>query len=176
MSHKRTPSDAELEMLANQFRPTWRDGDEVRAWCRKHHDEVLDMVHGDWSWTAMASALTRAGITYRTGRPWSPKGLRKEFARAAVPLKWHAKRRLTPPSDAPSPALPVASAPVLGSAPLAVPERMAQPSVPPPPASPMPQAARFKTASGAPQPPRRPPLTPEEIAARRRLNIPLIDQ
>jgi hypothetical protein len=42
-----------------------------RPWLRKHQATIRTLVHDDWSWAAIAQALTRAGITWRTGRAWS---------------------------------------------------------------------------------------------------------
>jgi hypothetical protein len=93
MSLKRTLSDEEIDALAEQFRPLWRQGDIVRPWLRKHRDILLDLVHGGWSWASVGQALTKAGITYRTGKPWTAKWLRSEFSRAQIPLKGYRKRQ-----------------------------------------------------------------------------------
>ena len=84
---KRQPSEAELDTLAERFRTLWREGDVLRPWLRKHHAMIRALVRDDWSWAAVAVALTRAGITWRTGRAWSAEGLRREIVRANIPLK-----------------------------------------------------------------------------------------
>jgi hypothetical protein len=87
MPLKRTPSDDEIKTLAEQFQKLWRPGDVIRPWLRKHNDMVLELVHDDWSWAAIADALTLAGITYRTGRPWTAEWIRRDFQRSVLPLK-----------------------------------------------------------------------------------------
>jgi hypothetical protein len=55
------------------------------------------LVYDDWSWTAVAQALTRGGITWRTARAWSAEGLRREIVRASIrstPADKHGLNRL----------------------------------------------------------------------------------
>src|SRR5271168_689365 len=135
MSLKRTPTDEEIEALAEQFRPLWRQGDIVRPWLRQYRDMLLDLVHGGWSWASVGQALTRTGITYRTGKPWTAKWLRSEFSRAQIPLKGYRRRQ----SQAESLAAIRPPAPSIAAA----------PSTPLPltPSQPAPNAPRFKPAS-----------------------------
>ncbi len=151
MSLKRKPTDAEIETLAATFRPLWRPGDVVRPWLRQHRDMLLELVHGEWSWAAVGAALSKAGITYRTGAPWTAKALRSEFSRAQAPLKGY-RRRPGPSEDAASEPLTVPTEPVAtmetGMIPPAVP--FPAPVAPPLPPGPGPSAAsgpRFKPAS-----------------------------
>jgi hypothetical protein len=104
MPIKRQPSDAELDALAARLRILWREGDVIRPWLRKHHDMIRDLVHEDWSWASLAVALTRAGISWRTGRAWSAEGLRREIVRATIPLKSRSKASADSNSVHPSPA------------------------------------------------------------------------
>ncbi|HQT89989.1 MAG TPA: hypothetical protein PK677_15860 [Acidiphilium sp.] len=96
MSLKRRPTDAEIEALAEIFRPLWRQGDIMRPWLRQHHELLRSLVHGEWSWAAVGAALTKLGITYRTGKPWTEKGLRSELSRALMPLKGYRQRQPKP--------------------------------------------------------------------------------
>ena len=96
MPIKRQPSEAELDALAERFRVLWRQGDVLRPWLRKHHAMIRALVHDDWSWAAVAEALTRAGITWRTGRAWLAEGLRREIVRASIPLKSHGQGEPSP--------------------------------------------------------------------------------
>lgn len=96
MSLKRTPTDEEIDALAEQFRQLWRRGDVVRPWFRQHREMLLGLVHGDWSWASVGRALSKAGITYRTGTPWTAKWLRSDFSRAQTPLKGYARRGRKP--------------------------------------------------------------------------------
>ena len=93
MSLKRRPTDADIEALADIFRPLWRQGDIMRPWLRQHHELLRSLVHGEWSWAAVGAALTKLGITYRTGTPWNDKRLRSELSRALMPLKGYRQRQ-----------------------------------------------------------------------------------
>jgi hypothetical protein len=99
MTYKRTPTDDEIEALAEQFRPLWRAGEAIRPWLRKHALMLNDLVHDDWSWAGVAAALDRAGIAYRTGNPWQAEQLRAKIAGTRRPLK-HAKAALAKVSGA----------------------------------------------------------------------------
>lgn len=149
MSLKRKPTDAEIEVLAATFRPLWRPGDVVRPWLRQHQDMLLELVHGEWSWAAVGVALSKAGITYRTGAPWTAKTLRSEFSRAQTPLKGY-RRRPGRSGDA-APEQPPVETPVTIGAGAVPPAAAATASVILPlPPEPVPSAAgapRFKPAS-----------------------------
>jgi hypothetical protein len=99
MSQKRMPSDNEIASLADKFRELWKPGEEIRPWLREQRELMLELVHGKWSWASMAKVLTTAGITYRTGKPWSDGLLRKDFSRAQSPLKGYARRQKVELSD-----------------------------------------------------------------------------
>jgi hypothetical protein len=109
MSQKRMPSDHEIASLAIRFRELWKPGEEIRPWLREQSELLLELVHGKWSWASMARVLTGAGITYRTGKPWSAGLLRKDFSRAQSPLKGYARRRKI---ELPDIVLPVPTAPL----------------------------------------------------------------
>ena len=174
MPIKRRPSELELVALSDQFRAIWRPGDVLRPWLRKHHTTIRDLVHGDWSWATLADALTRAGITYRTGRAWSPEGLRREVARASAPLRGSRRHGASRP-PAPLSSHDTPDQPPILPAPPDAPARPAQPQLRPavprpqgPDATPTvatPPVPRFKAFSLKPQEPPR-PLTPEEIEER----------
>lgn len=89
MPKKREASADEIAALAKRFRALWRKGDTLRPWLRKHRQMVLDLVHNDYSWDAIAKAFSKAKIKYRDGhgQDWHAEGLRREFVRAAQPLK-----------------------------------------------------------------------------------------
>ncbi len=149
MSLKRKPTDAEIETLAATFRPLWRPGDVVRPWLRQHRDMLLELVHGEWSWAAVGAALSKAGITYRTGAPWMAKALRSEFSRAQTPLKGY-RRRLGRSEDAASAPPPVEAAATIGAGVVPPAAAPASPVISPLPRGPRPPAAsgpRFKPAS-----------------------------
>ena len=89
MPKKREASADEIAALAKQFRALWRKGDALRPWMRKHREMVIDLVHDGYSWDAVAKAFSKAKIKYRdgNGQDWHAEGLRREFLRAAQPLK-----------------------------------------------------------------------------------------
>lgn len=89
MPKRRDPSDDEIAALARELRGLWQRGEALRPWLRKHRQMILDLVHDDWSWAAMAKVFSHAGIKYQAGKgqDWHAEGLRREFVRAAIPLK-----------------------------------------------------------------------------------------
>jgi hypothetical protein len=93
MTKKCMPPDHEIANLANKFRELWTPGEDIRTWLRKQSVLMLELVHGDWSWAALAVVLTKAGITYRTGKAWTTDSLRQEATRATAPLKGYARRQ-----------------------------------------------------------------------------------
>ena len=160
MPIKRQPSEAELDALAERFRALRRAGDVLRPWLRKHHGMIRALVNDDWSWAAVAEALTRAGVTWRTGRAWSAEGLRREIVRASIPLKGHGRASKAPSPAAPHPAPGTPAAPQAAAASLAPTQAPAAPSVSPPQSGST--VPRFKPASLKPYEPPRPPTPNEE--------------
>lgn len=175
MSLKRKPTDAEIEVLAATLRPLWRPGDVVRPWLRQHRDMLLELVHGEWSWAAVGAALSKAGITYRTGAPWTAKTLRSEFSRAQTPLKGYRRRPGRSGDAAPEPP-PVETPVTIGAGAVPPAAAAAAPVILPLPPGPRPfavSAPRFKPASLRVQDP--PPVPNEaervEIERNRRLTF-----
>jgi hypothetical protein len=160
MPFKRIATDDEIEILAEQFRKLWRPGDVIRPWLRRHSDMLLELVHGDWSWSAIANALTKAGITYRTGKPWTADWLQSDFYRARVPLKGHVRKQRLEKNTAEEPFVALLPPRTKPRAQAGQPTRSTV-EIPPdqaPKAEP-----RFKPVSIKPFEPRRPP-TEEELA------------
>ena len=87
MPYKPPMPDEDIEALAAELRPLWRKGKAVRPWLRKHAPRLIELVRDEWTWACVGRALTQAGITYRTGRPWDGEHLRTQVARATAPLK-----------------------------------------------------------------------------------------
>jgi hypothetical protein len=56
---------------------------------------VVDLVHDEWTCDIMAQAFTLAKIKYQRGcgKDWHGEGLRREFVRAALPLKRDKNRK-----------------------------------------------------------------------------------
>jgi hypothetical protein len=89
MPKQREAIPEEIAALAAELRSLWRTGQRLRPWLRKHRQMILDLVHDEWSWDIMAIAFSLAKIKYRAGggKDWTGEGLRREFFRAALPLK-----------------------------------------------------------------------------------------
>jgi hypothetical protein len=89
MPKKRKASTEEIAVLAKRFRGLWCKGTIMRPWMREHRQMVLALVHGDYSWDAIARAFSKANIKYDDGKgqDWTSEGLRREFVRAVRPLK-----------------------------------------------------------------------------------------
>ncbi|OYV54763.1 MAG: hypothetical protein B7Z71_13465 [Acidocella sp. 21-58-7] len=120
MSRKRIHTEAEIESLAEMLRPLWRQGDVVRPWLRQHYGMLLELVHGDWSWAAIARAMTLAGITYSTGKAWDTDWLQSEIYRARRPLKGYQRKTATgPPQSTAQQAKTVSAAPMPEAVPVA---------------------------------------------------------
>ncbi|OYV41963.1 MAG: hypothetical protein B7Z75_14620 [Acidocella sp. 20-57-95] len=164
MSRKRIHTEAEIESLAEMLRPLWRQGDVVRPWLRQHYGMLLELVHGDWSWAAIARAMTLAGITYSTGKAWDADWLQSEVYRARRPLKGYQRKTATgPPQSTAQQAETAFAVPV----PEAVPVGARDSQSDPPGAS---DSAEFQPARFTAEPARpliRPPLsTYDEVMAR----------
>ena len=111
MALKRTPSDDEINALAAKFLALWSSGDVIRPWLRLHAEMLLALVQSGWSWAAIARAMTLAGITYRTGKPWTADWLQSEAYRARLPLKGYRRRNQTMSSQSLAAQTPMPSAP-----------------------------------------------------------------
>jgi hypothetical protein len=160
MSQKRMPSDHEIASLADRFRELWKPGEEIRPWLREQSGVLLELVHGKWSWASMARVLTMAGITYRTGRPWSESLLRKDFSRAQSPLKGYARR---PNAVAPDAAVPLP--PEAFPSPAMEPVHQRGEATVPPPLIAIASNQRFKPAVPKPYAP------PRELTAEERIEV-----
>jgi hypothetical protein len=160
MPFKRLVPDDEIEILAEQLRTLWRPGDVIRPWLRRHGEMLLELVHGDWSWSAIASAMTKAGITYRTGKPWTADWLQSDFYRARAPLKGHVRKRRPENDAAAEPIVALPPPQIEPSAQAGLPTRSIE-EIPPDQAPKV--EPRFKPVSIKPFEPRRPP-SEEELA------------
>lgn len=90
--------EAEITALAVRLAQDWTPGDLVFTWLRRHVAELTRMVRDDgWSWPDVARALDAAGITYRTGRPWTGRLLTIKAVQARKAMQ-------RPPAPSPDPA------------------------------------------------------------------------
>jgi hypothetical protein len=87
-------TDEEIVALGQILKPLWRPGQLVMPWLRANADMLRALVQEEhWSWNAVAAAMTKAGITYRTGNAWSGTTLRLQIRQARQPLKKQAAVR-----------------------------------------------------------------------------------
>lgn len=87
MPYKPPMPDEDINALAAELKPLWRTGRPMRPWLRKHGHRLIALMQDEWTWDSLGQALTRAGITYRTGHPWTGEHLRSQVTRATAPLK-----------------------------------------------------------------------------------------
>jgi hypothetical protein len=97
MPKSRQPTEQELEALTAEFRGQWHTGETVVPWLRLHEPRFRELVARGWSWAGLAVVLTRAGITYQTGRAWTGDNLRCDVYRASRPLKRQQRRSTASP-------------------------------------------------------------------------------
>lgn len=95
MYRKPIPSDKEIDAQAKRFRSLWKSDQAIRPYLRRHAQLFHDLLKEDWSWASLALALTKAGITYQTKKPWSASSLMQAFSRAQSPLKGYTRGRST---------------------------------------------------------------------------------
>lgn len=93
MFRKPVPSDTEIDAMAEQFKMLWKPGQAIRPYLRKHAQMFRGLLRDEWSWAGLALALTKAGITYQTEKPWSANALMQAFSRAQLPLKGYSRRK-----------------------------------------------------------------------------------
>ena len=161
MPKQREAVPEEIAALAAELRNLWRAGQRLRPWLRKHRQMILGLVHDEWSWDIMAIAFSLAKIKYRSGRgkDWSGEGLRREFFRAALPLKRDKNRENVIDSAPAARSNPVVNANQSPS----VAGNQAMPTMTPVTLPTAAAAPRFKPVSLRPAEPRRIP-SPEELA------------
>ncbi len=96
MTKKRIPSDDEIEVMAKEILPHLRRGETIRPFIRRNQDRLRSIVQ-DESWATLALVLTKIGITYGTGTPWTDRTLLHEFIHATAASKRRQKRDLEGP-------------------------------------------------------------------------------
>lgn len=105
MPRKRPRTDADVERLAAEFRERWTPAYGISPWLRRMAPRLHRMVRDDsWSWADIGRAMTVAGITYESGKPWTGPLLMTKAAQARKQLRDRADRSPLPPASAPQPA------------------------------------------------------------------------
>ncbi len=170
MNQKPLPPEQEIKDRAKQLRALWTRGQKIRPFLRKQAPLFRQLLHEEWSWAGLALAMTKAGITYETKKPWTADSLLQAFSRAQRPLNGHARRKGCEPNPADAkPALHVVTlAPAsVSSAHIAKPVEGGSTN------EPARSASRFKPVSIKPFEPRPQPTQAElaEIEQNRRLTF-----
>lgn len=103
---KRDHRKADVEVLAQEFRESWSEGQVIRSWLRRHGEELRNLVRQeDWAWENIGKALSLAGIQFKTGKGWTGENVRRAVDLAMKPRKGRVgKSQATPvPPSSPSP-------------------------------------------------------------------------
>ena len=107
MPRKHPRTDADVEKLAAEFRQRWTPAHGITPWLRRMGSRLQRMVRDEsWAWADIGRAMTLAGITYESGKPWTGTLLMVKAAQA----RKQARDRLTRASVAPI--LPAAAPPL----------------------------------------------------------------
>jgi hypothetical protein len=101
MPKKRIPSPVEIEVMAADILPYLKHGETIRPFIRRNQERLRAIVK-DESWATLALVLTKAGITYGTGKPWTEHILQQEFFHATTSSK-RRNRRISSGSQQPAP-------------------------------------------------------------------------
>jgi hypothetical protein len=87
----------EISALAQTLKSQWRPGALIDPWLRANADMLSALVKDrQWSWNAVAAAMTEASIIYRTGNPWSGQTLRLQIRKVSRPST---RPRAAPPDN-----------------------------------------------------------------------------
>jgi hypothetical protein len=100
MTKKRIPSDDEIEVMAKEILPHLRRGETIRPFIRRNQDQLRSIVQ-DESWATLALVLTKVGVTYGTGTPWTGRSLHHEFIHATAASKRRENRAPESPQKPP---------------------------------------------------------------------------
>ena len=85
---RRFRSDEDVARIAREWASGWVSGAAIGRWLKLHVGMMDRMVRDEgWSWQDLAEAMNRAGIRYRTERPWSADLLSDKAARARRELR-----------------------------------------------------------------------------------------
>ena len=109
MFRKPPRPESDIETLADELRARLRHGDSIEAWMRRNVAKLTRLVRDQgWRWDDVGAAMTRAGISYSTGRAWTPEVLRVKAseARAQIRARRERNRATTPKARAAPPLKP----------------------------------------------------------------------
>lgn len=100
MNQKPLPSRANVKGLATRLKNLWAPDQSVRPFLRKHTALFRELQRDGWSWAGLALGMNKAGITYRTAKPWTADTLMQAFSRAQVALKDKPRPQQEAPKEA----------------------------------------------------------------------------
>ena len=95
MPRKAARPDAQVERLADEFRRRWVAADGIEPWLRRNIGRLARLTENGWSWADIGRALTSAGITYSTGRPWTGPLLARKAVQVRAQIRKREARRST---------------------------------------------------------------------------------
>jgi hypothetical protein len=113
MPRKAARPDTQVERLADEFRRRWVAADGIEPWLRRNIGRLARLTENGWSWADIGRALTAAGITYSTGRPWTGPLLARKAVQVRAQIRKRQARRRTvdpvmPRQPRPEPVRPLA--------------------------------------------------------------------
>ena len=93
MPRRAARPDAQVERLADEFRRRWVAADGIEPWLRRNLGRLARMTEVGWSWADIGRAMTAAGITYSTGRPWTGPLLARKAVQVRAQIRQREARR-----------------------------------------------------------------------------------
>jgi hypothetical protein len=81
-------TEEEIQALVDEFAPSYQPGVTIlTAWFRLQAPRINGLLDANWKWSEIAAVLTRAGVIYGTGKPWTVEVLTAAYHRAKRPIK-----------------------------------------------------------------------------------------
>jgi len=79
-------TEEEIQALVDEFAPSYQPGVTIlTAWFRLQAPRINGLLDANWKWSEIAAVLTRAGVIYGTGKPWTVEVLTAAYHRAKRP-------------------------------------------------------------------------------------------
>lgn len=94
MPRRHPRPDEDVAVLAETLRARWKPADGIEPWLRRNAKALTRLVRVQgWTWRDVGRALTVAGITYESGRPWNHRILTVKVSEARAALRVQAAQR-----------------------------------------------------------------------------------
>jgi len=88
MPRRTARPDAQVARLAAELGRRWVAADGIEPWLRRQLPRLTSLAREEgWSWDDIGRAMTAAGITYATGRPWTGRQLARKAADVRAQLR-----------------------------------------------------------------------------------------